>query len=197
MARQGRNFKRPLGQRRYKKLFVLATEGVKTEPQYFNFFNNDKTVIHVKCLKGNSDSAPIHVLKRMQKYLKEFSLKKSDEAWLVVDKDRWTDEQLTQLHTWSQEQENRGFALTNPKFEYWLLLHFEDGNGISNSRQCSDRLKQHLPGYDKNIDFNKIKDGIQDAVTRARQKDNPPCADWPRSTGTTVYKLVIALSQRN
>jgi hypothetical protein len=78
MPPKRRKFQRPLGERRYRKLFVIAVEGVKTEPQYF--------------------------------------------------------------------------ALSNPKFEYWLLLHFNDGTGIASSRDCSDRLKRHLPGYDKGID---------------------------------------------
>ena len=116
----------------------------------------------------------------------------SDEAWLVVDKDYWQDRDLEQLHKWSQGAENYGFALSNPRFEYWLLLHFEDGTRIGSLRECSIRLKKHLPDYDKNIDIRKITpDMIQDAVRRARVRDNPPCADWPRKFGsTTVYKLV-------
>ena len=35
MPPKRRNFRRPLGERRYRKLFIVATEGVKTEPQYF------------------------------------------------------------------------------------------------------------------------------------------------------------------
>jgi hypothetical protein len=64
----------------------------------------------------------------MTKYLKEQRLLKTDEAWLAVDKDIWIDSQLQELHQWPQEAQNHGFALSNPSFEYWLLLHFEDGN---------------------------------------------------------------------
>ena len=187
-----RKFHRPLGVRRYRKLFVIAVEGVKTEPQYFAVFNNDQSVIWVNCLKGKHDSAPPQVLKRMTDYLKREALKESDEAWLVVDKDQWTDEQLAQLHQWSQEGNNHGFALSNPNFEYWLLLHFEDGTGLTGSKNCTERLKRHLPDYDKGIDTRRItRDSIDDAIRRARQRDNPPCADWPRIVGsTTVYRLV-------
>lgn len=152
MARR-RKFQRPLGQRRYRKLFVIAVEGAKTEPQYFAIFNNQQSVIRVNCLKGKRDSSPPQVLRRMEDHLKKEALKKSDEAWLVVDK--WTNEQLAQLNGWSQAADNYGFALSNPKFEYWLLLHFEDGTGIASSQDCSDRLKRHLPDYDKGIDPRK------------------------------------------
>ena len=192
MPAKRRPFRRPLGERSYRKLFVIAVEGVKTEPQYFAIFNNQQSVIRVNCLKGKHDSSPPQVLNRMEDHLRLEKLRSSDEAWLVVDKDQWTDEQLIQLHAWSRRQDNYGFALSNPKFEYWLLLHFEDGANIASSRDCTDRLKRHLPDYDKGIDARKItRERIEDAIRRARQRDNPPCADWPRAPGgTTVYKLV-------
>ncbi|MCK5861945.1 MAG: RloB domain-containing protein [Candidatus Hydrogenedentes bacterium] len=186
-----RKFSRPSAKRRYRKIFVLAVEGSKTEPQYFKNFNDQNSVIQVNCLKNKHDSAPPQVLARMETHLKKENLKNTDEAWLVVDKDQWTDEQLTQLHNWAQTKSNYGFALSNPKFEFWLLLHFEDGKKVNNSQSCSQKLKLHLPEYDKGIDPGKIsKTMIGDAIKRAKRRDNPPCDDWPRITGTTVYKLV-------
>ena len=200
MPSKRRKFSRPLGERRYRKIFVLAVEGSKTEPQYFAIFNDQNSVIRVNCLKSKHDSAPPQVLARMEKHLKKEGLKKSDEAWLVVDKDQWTDEQLSQLYQWSQQADNYGFALSNPKFEFWLLLHFEDGGGVSSSQICSQKLERHLPGYDKGINVRRISDTmIADAIRRAKHRDNPPCGDWPRTTGTTVYKLVESIleSHRN
>lgn len=189
-----RKFQRRLGELRYRKLFVLAVEGVKTEAQYFAIFNNQLAVIRVNCLRGKHDSSPPQVLKRMADYLRKEELRSSDEAWLVVDKDQWTDEQLTLLQDWAQTRDNYGFALSNPKFEYWLLLHFEDGTGIASSRDCSDRLKRHLPGYDKGIDIRQITlKRIDEAIRRAKLRDNPPCTGWPKTTGTTVYRLVEAI----
>ena len=187
-----RRYRRSIGKRRYRKLFIIATEGDKTEPQYFVILNNQNLVIHVDCIKSRDRSSPLQVLKRMKDRLKQETLKSSDEAWLVVDKDQWTDKQLAQLHTWSQDADNYGFALSNPKFEYWLLLHFEDGTNIGSASECSARLKKHLPGYDKSLDIRKITlDMIEEAIRRAKVRDNPPCEDWPRTFGsTTVYKLV-------
>ena len=44
-------FQRPLGERRYKKRFVVSVEGSKTEPQYFAIFNQPQSIVLVKCLK--------------------------------------------------------------------------------------------------------------------------------------------------
>ncbi len=194
MTRKRRRFKRPPGQRRYRKIFVIAVEGTKTEPQYFAILNDQNSVIHVKCVKGNHHSSPPQVLNRIVDYLKQERLLASDEAWLVVDKDNWTDDQLAQLYAWSKESDHYGLAVSNPKFEYWLLLHFEDGKGISTSYACSKRLKRYLPNYTKDIDRRDFTPArIRDATYRAAARDNPPCRDWPRSTGTTVYRLVRKL----
>lgn len=187
-----RRFKRPIGTRRYKRLFVISTEGSVTEPQYFNMFNNDTTVLHVKVVH-NGASDPGNVLKEMKKHLKKYDLEKNDQAWLVIDKDQWQETQISPLNTWSTTDEKYGFALSNPKFEYWLLLHFEEPSGISSPRNCSDKLKRHLPGYDKKIDDRKLRPSILTAIDRAKRQDSPPCRDWPRRTGTTVYRLVEEL----
>lgn len=163
---------------------------MKTEPQYFAIFRSQEPIVKVKCLEGKTKSSPTQVLQRMNAYLHEESLKDYDEAWLVVDKDSWTDEQLTQLHQWSQKRNNYGFALSNPKFEFGLLLHFEDPTGVT-SANCIEKLNHHWPDYDKGIDLRKITlDHVSEAIRRAKQRDNPPCTDWPRATGSTVYRLV-------
>lgn len=198
MPPKRRKFQRPLGKQRYRKMFVIAAEGSKTEPQYFAIFMDQQSVIRVHCIKSKvGESSPPQVLKRMADYIRQERLRSSDEAWLVVDKDQWTDNQLAQLHAWSQERGNYGFALSNPKFEYWLLLHFEDGNGIASSQDCTDRLKQCIPGYNKGIDANKITwERIHEAIRRAKKRDQPPCDDWPRTLGgTTVYRLVEKILQ--
>lgn len=191
MAIPRRDFQRRIGERRYRKLFVLATEGNKTEPEYFDLLQNNHSVIKVHCLKTKEGLAPLALLKKMEHYLKKESLKSSDEAWLVADRDQWDENQLDQLYAWSTTQKNFGFALSNPKFEYWLFLHFEDASGISTSRECSEHLKRHLPEYDKGIDSRKITvEMITDAIRRAEQRDNNPHGTWPKDTGTTVSRLV-------
>lgn len=185
-------FQRPLGERRYKKLFIVSVEGSKTEPQYFALLNHPESIILVKCLKRSSTkSSPIQVLRKMQGHLRKESLKKTDEAWLVVDKDDWKEDQLRELLRWAKKGENHGFALSNPNFEYWLLLHFDEGNGLSNSQECLARLKRFLPNYKKDIDGKKITlELIAKAIVRAKQRDVNRVNDLPQIWNTDIYKLV-------
>ncbi|MFA5877539.1 MAG: RloB family protein [Candidatus Paceibacterota bacterium] len=189
-----RRFSRPLGKRGYRKLVIISSEGAITEPGYFGIFNTTRSVIKVKCVKKKNASSPREVLARLDKYLRQNGLRNTDEAWLVVDKDKWNDGQLNLLYDWSQLKENYGLAVSNPKFEYWLLLHFEDGSGVSSARECSTRLRRYLHDYDKVLDPRRFtREMIQDAIMRARSRDIPPCDDWPRNTGTTVYRLTEKL----
>lgn len=192
MPDKRRKFQRKVNTKSYRSLFIIAVEGSKTESQYFSMFNTGDSIIQVYCLKGKNKSSPNQVLKRLKDYLKKISLKKGDMAWLVIDKDDWTEEQIKELYLWSKEREQYGLALSNPQFEYWLVLHFDEGHNISSANQCIDRLRKHLPNYNKEVDLRKFtRDSVKLAIHRAQRRDNPPCEDWPREFGqTTVYRLV-------
>ena len=188
-------FLRPLGQRRYKRMFVIVAEGTVTEPEYFPLLS-DNIIVHVRCLKSRKNLPPKEALKLVLEHLRREGLRRNDEAWVVVDKDAWPDGHLAALHAWSQSHPNYGFALSNPKFEYWLLLHFEDADGVQTAGECDQRLKKHLPGYDKHIEPQHFPaENIHAAVARAKKRDNPRCEDWPRGPGTTVYRLVENILQ--
>jgi len=187
-----RRFRRTEGVRPRRRLFLLAVEGRRTEREYFALLNSEFSTAKLECIPGGNRSAPQAVLRRMEKRLTAEGLEKGDEAWIVVDRDHWDETHLDALHAWSQEKGNRGFALSNPKFEYWLLLHFEDGVGIRSAGDCDRRLRAHMPDYRKSLASASITEsGIREAIRRARNRDRPPTSGWPREPGqTTVYRLV-------
>jgi hypothetical protein len=63
-------------------------------------------------------------------------------------------------------------TVSNSWFEYWLLLHFEDGIGVTSSRECSEQIRRWIAGYDKAVDTRKISNTqIKLAIIRAKQRD--------------------------
>lgn len=191
MPPKRREFRRLLGERRYKRLFIIATEGNKTEPRYFDILNRMAPNAHVIHVPGGHASSPPQVLKRMKEYIERERPELPYEAWLIVDKDSWNAEQLDLLHRWEQQRDNYGLAISHPKFEYWLLLHFEDGRNVKSTHQCFSRLQQHLPNYRKDADLRKITSRIDNAISRAEERDNTTSKDWlPTFGSTTVYRLV-------
>ncbi|MBL7205677.1 MAG: RloB domain-containing protein [Desulfobacteraceae bacterium] len=196
MPRRRRPFKRRAPFLSYRKLFLIATEGARTEPFYFDMFNSPQATIHVKLLPAKKhDTSPPQVLKRAEEFVKEKGLGRKDEVWLVMDRDQWTDEQLHGV-CFGCRISAFNLAVSNPQFEYWLLLHFEDGSGVSGSRECTQRLMRYLPHFNKaHLEVQKVKPGISDAIYRAEAKDTPPCEDWPKTNGSTVYRLVKKLRE--
>lgn len=190
----GDSFVRKLPERHYRKLFVIATEGRVTEPEYFGIVR--KLYPDITCLiklarrSNNNCSNPKEVLKLVKCWIGENGqLSQGDEVWLVVDKDSWTKDQLDELRVWvSGEGEHhfkRRMALSDPKFEYWLLLHFEDSN-VANSQECTTKLERHLAHYEKSINARAITKGrVERAIVWARKRDG-----HGGGASTTVYKLV-------
>ena len=133
------------------------------------------------------------MLGRAKDAVKEEQLKKTDETWLVIDMDQWPADQLEEVFAGCQ---SAGFhlAVSNPKFEYWLLLHFEDGGGVKSPRACLEKLRHYLPDYEKgSLAVHRLYPWIPDAIRRAEEKNRPPCEKWPEQNGSTVYLLVEKL----
>ena len=175
----------------YRKRFVLSIEG-QTETQYFQMLNKLCENVILRNVRSGTQSAPLHVLKRMQQHIRYEPIQRDDECWLVVDRNQWPEKQLKALYDWSKSGDHFGLAVSNPKFEYWLLLHFEDGNGVRSPADCTRRLRKHIPDYDGTIErgFFTIE-RIRDATKRANNLDRPRCIDWPRCRyNSTVYRLV-------
>ncbi len=172
-------------------MFLISCEGSVTEPEYFAFFREHASI---QCLRAKGKSAPGAVLERMKKAFDRTSFRRGDEAWLVVDNDNWTDGHLQALHQWAAEHGGdvkRGLAVSNPRFELWLLLHFEDVAHPCPGHECSRRLARHLADYNKHLSYTSFPcELVHVAIARAKKLDQPESSDWPRKTATTVYRLV-------
>jgi len=56
---------------------------------------------------------------------------------------------------------------------------------------------RYLPNFDKgHLEIQKLEPGIPDAIHRAEAKDTPPCEDWSKTNGSTVYRLVKSLREQ-
>jgi hypothetical protein len=177
--------------------------GGRAELAYLDLLKDKRLFPHrnydVHVVQSHSDSKPMGLLCKMNKDLKVVSQHPPFEAWFMVDEVGWEDAELVALCKWTQEDGERRFlALSNPKFEYWLLLHCEEGNDITSPQECDERLAACRIGRDSGHkpfnDYRITREMMEDAVRRAEERDRPPCEDWPRQPGnTTVYKLVKKL----
>lgn len=56
-------------------MFIVASEGQKTEPQYFSLLQNQNSFVKIFCLRSGKASSPQAVLKRMKEYIRKDGLK--------------------------------------------------------------------------------------------------------------------------
>ena len=91
-------------------------------------------------------------------------------------------------------------AISNPCFELWLLLHFEDVESTAelNCRQVAEKLSEIAGGYNKRSCGRLPLTGtkVNEAVTRAKSLD---VADSliPDTLVTRVYQIISALQARD
>ena len=181
---------------RDSRLIVIATEGEKTEKQYFeNLFNSP--IIQVKILetKPEDKSAPRYVFERLDAYKKSYDIHGDDELWLMIDVDRW---EMKELKAVCRLAKQKGFfvAISNPCFELWLRLHFAEADiKDTNCKALKARLKAELGSYNwANLDLTLYTSGnIALAIKRAQALEQDTNVRWPQFPGTHVYKLAQRL----
>ena len=199
-SRRRRPLDRSVPHLRDTSLVVVATEGTSTEKQYFEIFRRESSRVQVRVLETQGGrSAPRHVLERLASFRRQFDLGAGDALCLVVDKDRWPDEQLAEV---AAEAGRSDFllAVSHPCFELWLYLHLADApdqmQGMS-CRQLQAELRSVAGGYRKSaLDTATFKPYVGDAVARAEALDVAPRDRWPNQLGTRVYRVILAIRER-
>ncbi len=182
--------------RRDVKLFIVATEGKETEKQYFGMFKSTRIKVEILATTEDGKSSREYVLERLDKFKERYDINEDDMLWLVSDVDRWGDKKLSDVCSQARQ---RGYylAISNPCFEVWLTLHFEDIN--TEDRTCDNfkaRLRTILGSYNgSNLNISAYKPNTKDAVNRAKNLHPSSQQDWPPTLGTHVYRLVEILQK--
>lgn len=200
-----------------KSLYVISIAGEgKTEEQYFDgiYDLGNSELIRIERLEkldeSDTKSHPNHVIELLNERKEQWEAHgiEPNELWMVVDRDEHsvTKDQLLAIIEKCQT-EGYNLALSNPTFEFWLLLHITsieeyDQNLLlenpripskSKKRFIEKELTSLLGGYNKkDIRFERFVPGIKDAIQRAKDlpHDNELLID---ELGTSVCLLVERL----
>lgn len=200
-----------------EKIIVLAFEGNETESIYFEAFkrgeqfNEELIFLHLlKRLKNDTNSAPKHVFNKLKKEAKdEYNFNKSDELWMIIDRDRWHN--IPAIIQLCKNQGNMFVAGSNPCFEFWLLLHIKDyselsvaekdnlfqNSKISTNRTYIDKFIGDLfeNGYNKvNPRPERFLPYLDIAIDQARKLDELD-EDFPSYLGSHIYKIAEKLKK--
>jgi hypothetical protein len=184
------------------RLFLIATEGARTEPAYFERLREvwvtHPSRVHVEIVDAGPEnlSAAQHVLERLTARAAELGAQEIDSCWLVFDIDR---QPVKTLKMVAKEARQKGYSLavSNPCFELWLLLHFADADGTEiKGPSFEKRLREVLGGYNKaRLPAERFEvAGVEAAIERARGLVGDPAEAWPATPpATQVHRLVEEL----
>lgn len=166
---------------------LIVSEGSKTEPMYLEEIRAAHRLhsANVEVQPGELGTAPIQVVKYAKQLFEEGDLYKGirprsfEQVYAVFDRDdhqsyfnaldmaKSLDSKLR--NDCGQPVSFRAVASV-PSFELWLLLHYENIQAPIDRREVMERLKQHIPGYDKGAggSFAITRDLLETATERAQ-----------------------------
>lgn len=191
--------------RKKKPIIYIVCEGKETEILYFGNFRSRNCLVDVRPVSSKHRAA-MPLVKHAGALISqsEYSRRDGDQLWCVFDCDDNREEDLREASAYARKC-GYHIAFSNPSFEYWFLLHFEEHEGyLKNSHVIIDILKseKYLKNYEKNNDvFDVLKPHMDHAVKRAEnrihtlQKENVPVISRQSNPVTTVHCLTEYLTQ--
>lgn len=182
--RENRRSRRaPVREERTQVLVVCG--GKATEPDYFRGLKKERRNPAVRVVVERKGVDPVSLI-RFAAQKREHT--GCDEVWCVIDVDEFDVSEAIAAAT----KKDVRLAISNPCFEYWLLLHFELCQApLTCFDDVRTRLVKHLPRYDKSkLSFADFAPGVDDAVERARTRCEAVGTEHTRNPSTGVWALV-------
>ncbi|WP_154721630.1 RloB family protein [Ciceribacter sp. T2.26MG-112.2] len=205
-SRRFSSLRRKVENRTPKQKIVIYSEGEKTERDYFDAMRRSfqSVLVDIEIIGGAG--VPLTIAKAAT--LKAQSVRRRnrgqsyasrDEFWAVFDRDEHPNvqEAIDRCH-----QADVGVAFSDPCFELWLILHFQDYDRPDHRHDVQRYLERLCGDYDharrKTTNCEKLMALVVQAETRAerqlaRRKEE---GDPPASPYTTVYELTRRIRTR-
>ncbi|HUT56108.1 MAG TPA: RloB family protein [bacterium] len=195
-TRQSRSLDRALKKASKTQTSILIVcEGEKTEPFYFYHWRRDlKQVADITIVGGDiCGTNPKNIVQYARDHKEGY-----DSIWCVFDRD-----EHKKVPEAFDQAKAHGFnvAFSNPCFELWFLIHFQDQTAHIERVAVCRKVKSHIKGYEKSADiYGQLVNGQGRAIARAvdlrkRNRDNGKKETDNPSTG--VDRLVVYLNSLN
>jgi len=175
VSKRDRDLRRREPRRERRRRILILCEGRRTEPGYFralrSAFRNRLVVVEIDDRTGVPKTLVEHASERKKEAEREARSRRDpflayDEVWCVFDVD-----EHPHLPDARQQARDNGInlAISNPCFELWALLHFQHQTAYLERQNVQRKLRRHLPGYDKDLPFERLHPAYEQAVERAQE----------------------------
>lgn len=186
---------RTVKHQRDTNIIFIGIEGgddqISKEAKYFDIFQGEDVRFQLKVIPNKDGrSSPDQVFEHFKAQIDNEVTQEDDEYWLVVDLDRF--EQHLREVAANCIDADITLAVSNPCFEFWLLLHYEDpANEFGECRNVKPVYNQFAEADPNKSEGYRamFKSRFQDAIERAKDRDNPD-ERWPNQNGSRVYRII-------
>ncbi|APW61953.1 RloB family protein [Paludisphaera borealis] len=175
---------------------LIVCEGEKTEPQYLEGYKRACRNPRVNIKTVSKTVSPEGLVQLAVELRDRAGHDAYDSVWCVFD----VDDHPSLPRAKDQARAGRiELAISNPCFELWLLLHFQEHPGMQDRRRVKAMLRKHVPHYDKAVDYASYATGHPHADKRAeRLEQAAEKANEPgRNPSTGVYQLIRIIEKKS
>ena len=186
----------------YDKVLIVC-EGEKTEPYYLIALRDHLKLSQANIkIDPNCDSSPTSVVKYAKELIKESLKNPYDHVFCVIDRDRHSDfnTAIAQINGYKNKDTKLHAIVSNPCFEFWILLHFNYTTklfGTSGDSPCINLIKKNLKVFiedykkgDKAIMPTIIKSGLEMAIVNAKRANKTAKKNGSDNPTTQMDELV-------
>lgn len=212
-ARQAAQLARKAGRRASYDRILIVTEGSKTEPLYLGEIRSQYRLqtANVQVQHSQYGTSPIRVVEYAEHLFvngdegKNIQPRAFEQVYVVFDRDDHESyhNALAKAaalkgklrNDLKQAVEFEAIASV-PCFELWLLLHFEDVLAPLHRTEVYQRLRRHLPNYDKGQSgfYAQTCQNLADASQRAEHLAQLTAAHNGDEPYTDMHRLVHLLT---
>jgi hypothetical protein len=202
-GRRSKPLKRGAARREPRRRLLVLCEGKITEPRYLQAFRQEhrSQLVDVEIVaECGVPKTLVEVAAERKKRAEKQARRQSDpylrydEVWCVFDVDSHPN-----LPEARQQAKDNGLrlAVSNPCFELWILLHFQDQRAHQERGWIQAACREHLPEFVKEAPYHKLQANYADAIARASALVN-----WQEEQGrpdgnpsTAVHNLTERIAE--
>ena len=186
---------------------LVVCEGEVTEPGYLRAFAADQKngLVDVEPigLKGNPKGLVDEAIRRKIQAAGtsaggESSGTEHDAVWCLFDVDSRPKERRVPEARQAARSGGISLGISNPSFELWALLHFQEYDRPSTQREVHGALKRHLPSSDKRLPYDSLAPKYDDAVRHTKSAlRNRRDEGTPDGNPSTTVHLLMEIIRRH
>lgn len=205
-------FERPDPSRNEREAILIALEDEKSSRFYFDaikkFLRNSRMIVLAEHEGSDPDSVVSSAKRRFDQqeraaetdlYSAAFDRK---NVWIVFDTEGPQNDQRRQVAKKALDRLhslNFRSAISNPSFEFWLLLHFEYFVGVlQDGKAVCKRLEKHLKDFKKGVGcFEMTREKLATAVENSKrifkERGDDGLSSCEVHPSTEIHNIVIEL----